>query len=188
MKAKRPDKSTWGTMLTTGAVVIGWAIWRLIRGKPIFGGPDETLSEPPAGEVHKKESSPLLPSLSKSVPGRAPLDRLARTAAADENDGIVLPLGVSPQTTTASTTSGKETTRNDEDEVLAAQSLATESIPGWHQPTPERLPVPTFAPAIMALGIVVFAMGILTAWYVCVVGAMVFAVATWRWVGELQGE
>lgn len=188
MKAERPEKSKLGTMLLTGAVVIGWAIWRLIRGKPIFSSPDENLSEPSARETHKKESSPLLPSLSKSVPGRAPLDQLARTASAEENGTVDFASSVSAQISVTSATSGEETIRDSQDEVLAAQSLASARIPGWNQPTPERLPVPTFAPAIMAMGIVVFAMGIVTTWYVCVVGAMVFAVAAWRWVGELQGE
>ncbi len=187
MTAEGSKKLTWGTMLTTGAIVIGWAMWRLIRGKPIFGGLDETLS-PSAGEVHKKELSPLLPSLSKSVPGIAPLDKLARESE-EENGTVDFASRVSAQISTRSvTTSAEVTSRNHLDEVLAAQSLASARIPGWNQPTPDRLPVPTFAPAIMAMGIVVFAMGIVTTWYVCVVGVMVFAVATWRWVGELQGE
>ena len=75
-----------------------------------------------------------------------------------------------------------------EDEVLKRQSLDSKLLPGWHLPMPARLPVPTFAPAIMAMGIVFFVMGIVTKWYVCVVGIIVFAVATWRWVEELQGE
>lgn len=187
MKAERPEKSKLGTMLLTGAVVIGWAIWRLIRGKPIFSSPDENLSEPSARETHKKESSPLLPSLSKSVPGRAPLDQLARTAYAEENT-VDFKSSLSAEISTTSAISAEETIRDSQHDVLAAQSLAGARIPGWNRPTPDRLPVPTFAPATMAMGIVVFAMGIVTAWYVCVVGAMVFAVATWRWVGEMQGE
>jgi hypothetical protein len=31
-------------------------------------------------------------------------------------------------------------------------------------------------------------MGLATVWYVCLVGSLVFAVAAWRWTGELQGE
>ena len=75
-----------------------------------------------------------------------------------------------------------------EDEVLKRQSLTSKLLPGWHLPAPEGLPVPTFAPAIMAMGIVFFVMGIVTTWYVCVAGIIVFAVATWLWVAELQGD
>jgi hypothetical protein len=73
-------------------------------------------------------------------------------------------------------------------DLLERQSLESARLPGWALPMPDRLPVPTYAPAVMALGIVVFAMGLATTWYVCLVGASVFAVAAWRWAGELQGE
>jgi hypothetical protein len=189
VKAERWEKPKLANILLTGAVVIGWAIWRVIRGEPIFGSrASEDLSESSAGRIHAEEPSPALPSLSKGTPGRAPLDQLVRTASAEENGGINLAPNVSAPTSSAATTSTEETAAKNEGAVLAAQSLASVRIPGWNQPTPDRLPVPTFAPAIMAMGIVVFAMGIVTTWYVCVVGAMVFAVATWRWVGELQGE
>ena len=72
--------------------------------------------------------------------------------------------------------------------LLEYQSLASRRLAGWTVPQPQKLPVPTYSPAIMAFGIVVFAMGLATTWYVCVVGSLVFAVAAWRWTGELQGE
>jgi hypothetical protein len=73
-------------------------------------------------------------------------------------------------------------------EVLRTQSLDAAPLPGWSLPAPSSIPLPTFAPAIMAMGIVFVAMGFVSKWYVGAVGAVIFAVATWRWVEELQGD
>jgi hypothetical protein len=115
-------------------------------------------------------------SLSLSTSGDAPLDRLARVAADEKRKPPSLRDGFSPQ---------REESVED---VLQCQGLESARLPGWGEPKPDRLPVPTYAPAVMAFGIVIFAMGLATIWYVCVVGSLVFAVAAWRWVGELQGE
>jgi hypothetical protein len=116
-------------------------------------------------------------SLSLSTPGDAPLDRLARFAKRERQEGY------EPQKQNARPVDAASM-----EELLQHQSLESSRLEGWSLPEPARLPVPTFAPAVMAFGIVVFAMGLATVWYVCVVGSLVFAIAAWRWVSELQGE
>lgn len=187
MKPKSEKGSSIATFLLTCAVVMAWG-----AGKMFFkflvkdsSGPSAPHLAHPAKEPPVKPKLPM-ESLSQQSPGNAPLDHLERTAAAEE--------GSSAQVTSAVTVQSDEATRNaqanpnPQDEVLKHQSLESAPLPGWNVPKPERLPVPTFAPAIMAMGIVLFAMGVVTAWYVSLVGLGIFAVATWRWVGELQGE
>jgi hypothetical protein len=110
----------------------------------------------------KKEAEPA------ACVDEEPLDRVARLAGRSE-----LPEPLEPSSV---------------GEVLEQQSLMSDQLEGWSAAAPERLPIPTYAPAIMALGVVLFAMGLATVWYVCVVGSIVFAIAAWRWTGELQGE
>ncbi|MEO8726473.1 MAG: hypothetical protein ABI383_10165 [Acidobacteriaceae bacterium] len=59
---------------------------------------------------------------------------------------------------------------------------------GWTKAKPERLPRPTYAPAMMAFGIVFLALGLITRWYVSAVGGCAFAVSIWLWVGELRND
>lgn len=188
MRNNRPHQPNLGRMLLSAVVVGAWVIWRVIRAKPIFGNGDafEKVAEFPAERTIAKDPPMSMPSLSKDTPGSAPLDLLLRTAAAEEKDGATIPSTMRTEAPRANADEG--TISDDVAEVLASQSLSISLIPGWNEPAPDRLPVPTFAPAVMAMGIVTFAMGIVTTWYVCVVGAMTFAVAAWRWVGQLQGE
>jgi len=143
------------------AGVFGAGIWR-------------ARQRPPRREARREQRpdpEPHLPSLSLSSPGDAPLDRIARLAARNNDLDLPSPLehrGVA--------------------DVLEQQSLTSEHLEGWSVPEPARLPIPTYAPAIMAFGIVLFAMGLATVWYVCVAGSLVFAIAAWRWTGEMQGE
>lgn len=116
-----------------------------------------------------------LESLSLSAPGDEPLDRLAVIAEREQQEGYE-PRMLNTLPADADSI----------EELLQHQSLQSSRLEGWSLPEPARLPVPTFAPAVMAFGIVVFAMGLATVWYVCVMGSLVFAVAAWRWVGELQ--
>ena len=143
-----------------------------------------------------------LESLSLKTPGNAPLDRLARQATFEKWQERLeknAPAGESPKSFApgVSVSSGRQESEsgefvqhegNAQEEVLQHQALESGRLAGWNSPRPEKLPVPTFAPAVMALGIVIFAMGLATVWYVCTVGSIVFAVAAWRWVGELQGD
>ena len=184
---KKVEKLLEGSLAVLAyAAPIGVGLWRVLRNKRALKPFQPKREKPSAPKV--RGDKPELESLSLSTPGDAPLDRLARTAAWEqqvenqpEHSNLKTP--VPP---------GTDNPRMPEDTSVEAllehQSLASYRLEGWNMPEPERLPVPTYAPAIMAFGIVVFAMGLATIWYVCVVGSLVFAVAAWRWVGELQGE
>ncbi len=129
-----------------------------------------------------------LESLSLSVPGQAPLDRLARRGAWELHEEHC-PDGErfrnsEPPGSAEPHAADSESVQS----LLEYQDLESYRLEEWNLPRPDRLPVPTAAPSIMALGIIFFAMGLATVWYVCVVGALMFAVAAWRWTGELQGE
>lgn len=67
---------------------------------------------------------------------------------------------------------------------VAAQ-LLTQHTPGWHTPRPDKLPVPTYAPAMTAFGIVFIALGAVTVWPLSVIGAAIFMLAIAKWIGEL---
>jgi FtsZ-interacting cell division protein ZipA len=127
-------------------------------------------------------------SLSRFAAGDSPLDCLARTAATErraEEEGEPTEAAIPPFDQIP------RSWQYEDQAVLAAlrhQALDGERLEGWNKPMPDQLPVPTFTPAIMAFGIVLFAMGLATVWYVCLVGSLVFAVAARRWVGVLQGE
>lgn len=60
--------------------------------------------------------------------------------------------------------------------------------PGWNLPKPHKLPRPTYWPAVLAGGVVVFAWGPPTSWVVSVVGGVVSIIAIRGWIGELRHE
>ena len=185
MKAERQSTAIG---LLTYALVIGWTLWEFLRKRPVRDLSGHTSSELSAPK--RLQSDPVacvnweLKGLSGSSVGDAALNRLSRVAAGEESPSDAANLQVAAE----SPARGMGSVRDTEDEVLKRQSLASALLPGWHRPTPEGLPVPTFAPAIMAMGIVFFVIGIVTRWYICVAAIIVFAVATWLWVAELQGE
>jgi hypothetical protein len=63
--------------------------------------------------------------------------------------------------------------------------LLRQHTDGWHTPLPAVLPKPTYAPAMIAFGIVFLALGVVTQWPLSVVGAVLFVVALAKWIGEL---
>ena len=149
--------------------ILGIAIWRARREGAI---PEPPKPEQPAPIVEQGGAIDL-PWL--AGPGETPLDHLARQAAAEN---VTDPESLKSQAAEPATV----------EEVLRNQNLESRTLEGWSEPEPRRLPMPTYAPAVMAFGIVVFALGLATIWYVCLAGAVVFAVAAWLWVGELEGE
>jgi heme a synthase len=54
----------------------------------------------------------------------------------------------------------------------------------WHKPLPERLPQPSYAPAVMAVGLTCVLWGVVTSWIVSVVGLVVTGVAAALWIGD----
>ena len=54
----------------------------------------------------------------------------------------------------------------------------------WHKPLPERLPQPSFAPAVMAAGLTCLLWGVVTSWIVSAIGLVATAVAVALWIGD----
>ena len=179
-------------------------IWRWFRG-PSSAEPGTAKKEADLPDTVKlytelagglalpaPQSQDTLESLSLTTPGNAPLDRLARRAAFEEEKvARIQPGGGLADLHVPDPPGPKQPWTHDSAAVasmLQHQALDSEPLTGWSNPVGDRLPVPTFTPTIMAFGIVVFAMGLATTWYVCVAGSLIFALAAWRWAGELQGE
>ena len=60
--------------------------------------------------------------------------------------------------------------------------------PGWSLPRPAHLPHPTYWPAVLAMGIVFLAWGLVTNVIVAAVGLVVFFVALIGWIGDLRHD
>lgn len=191
---REKQKNRLATAAVAGAYVsiAGAGLWRAWRGKtpgsPVPPGEEHIGRDlrAPAPQTDVPPEGPQLQDLSLSTPGAAGVDLLARTAreekkqeAAGAIEEHVPPFTLEPH---AWKYDGAPVKR-----VLARQTLGDQRLAGWSEPRPLELPLPTFAPAIMAFGIVLFAMGLATTWYVCLVGSVVFAIAAWRWTGELKG-
>jgi hypothetical protein len=56
---------------------------------------------------------------------------------------------------------------------------------GWSVPRPERIPRPTYWPAIMALAIAFMLFGVVTSWIFTGTGAAMFVLSLGKWIGEL---
>jgi hypothetical protein len=63
-----------------------------------------------------------------------------------------------------------------------------EPDPGWSLPRPAHLPHPTYWPAVLAMGTVFFAWGLVTNPVVTIVGVVVFFVALLGWIGDLRHD
>jgi hypothetical protein len=74
------------------------------------------------------------------------------------------------------------------EKIKPDQPCEAELPPGWNLARPHQLPRPTYWPAVLAGGVVVFAWGPPTSWTVSVVGAVVSVVAIRGWIGELRHE
>ncbi len=56
---------------------------------------------------------------------------------------------------------------------------------GWTAPQPERVPGPTYQPAVMALGITFLLFGLISSYAFCAAGGVLFAISLYNWIGEL---
>jgi len=63
-----------------------------------------------------------------------------------------------------------------------------EPDPGWNLPRPAHLPHPTYWPAVLALGIVFLAWGLVTNVIVTIVGVVIFFVALLGWIGDMRHD
>jgi len=56
-------------------------------------------------------------------------------------------------------------------------------------PTEEiHLPEPSYLPVLVAFGVTIAIMGVVFTWVMVVVGALIFLVALFRWIGQTRRE
>jgi len=60
--------------------------------------------------------------------------------------------------------------------------------PAWTRLPHGHLPLPTYFPAGMAMGVTFFFWGLITSWVVVVVGAGLFTAALAGWITEIRHE
>jgi len=60
------------------------------------------------------------------------------------------------------------------------------NMDGWHKPQPEHAARPTYAPALMAGGLMLLVWGAATAWPVSLAGLAVIGTASYRWIRDLR--
>jgi hypothetical protein len=73
----------------------------------------------------------------------------------------------------------KEDDENDEEARMKIES-------DWPKPQPEQAPRPTYAPALMAGGLMFLLWGAATAWPVSLAGLLLIGIASVRWIRDLQ--
>jgi hypothetical protein len=64
----------------------------------------------------------------------------------------------------------------------------TEPRAGWNKPKPDLIPRATAWPAALALGVTLFAWGLITSPVVLGVGLTLFVVSLAGWIGEIRHE
>ena len=69
-------------------------------------------------------------------------------------------------------------------EYTAAEPVPQED-PEWAEPLPEKIPPPTYAPAALALGIVLILWGLIASWMISAVGGLLAISALSYWIREL---
>jgi membrane-bound ClpP family serine protease len=66
---------------------------------------------------------------------------------------------------------------------------ANHGAPDWRAPLPEKVPDATYAPALLALGIIFLLFGIVSSYVFSIAGAILMVWSISKWVGELvRGE
>ena len=58
----------------------------------------------------------------------------------------------------------------------------------WNTPLPERLARPSYAPPLLAVGLMCLLWGIVTTWIISVIGILIAGVACGRWIGDLRRD
>ncbi len=69
--------------------------------------------------------------------------------------------------------------------VSHAPKIWPDIRPGWETPQPDRLPKPTYAPATLAFGVALGAAGIVTSFWVSIVGVILFIFGLTYWIGDI---
>ncbi|MFL5731700.1 MAG: hypothetical protein ACJ78Q_00750 [Chloroflexia bacterium] len=67
-------------------------------------------------------------------------------------------------------------------------TLDAELHTGWSWAQPEHIPLPTYWPAGLALGVTLLLWGLITSPLLTIIGLIVFATSLAGWIGELRNE
>ena len=60
--------------------------------------------------------------------------------------------------------------------------------PEYHKPLPERLPRPSYAPPLLAVGLMFLVWGAVTTWIISATGILITTLGCLRWIGDLRGD
>ncbi len=79
------------------------------------------------------------------------------------------------------------------DSPLIERSDTTDALgfdlkPGWYILPAEELPLPSYWPVVMALGITLLCFGIISSTLIIIAGIILFVVSIYGWIGDLQNE
>jgi hypothetical protein len=75
-----------------------------------------------------------------------------------------------------------------EKEGKVASEANTARLEDYAVPLPEIVPRPTWWPAAAALGVMLFAWGLVTSLTILIIGAALFATSLAGWIGEIRHE
>ena len=69
-------------------------------------------------------------------------------------------------------------------EFTAAEPVPQEDSE-WAEPLPEKIPSPSYAPAVLALGLILLLWGLIASWMISAAGGFLTVIALSYWVREL---
>jgi hypothetical protein len=166
----------------------------------------EERGAPPAQDKFVKTGAVTRALMSMAAALRAAIDAYARMAAAMVATATYVPLARvapvfvfagAPAPTVASMQAGSDAARDtastghDASEPIRPRPHEIPRIepdPGWNLPRPAHLPHPTYWPAVLAMGIVFLAWGLVTNAIVTIVGVVIFFVALLGWIGDMRHD
>lgn len=59
---------------------------------------------------------------------------------------------------------------------------------GWSRPAPDVVPEPTYWPIVMGFGITFITWGLVTTYFISIVGLVLFGISLAGWIGDLLHE
>ncbi|MEJ2597912.1 MAG: hypothetical protein P8Z00_06230 [Anaerolineales bacterium] len=58
----------------------------------------------------------------------------------------------------------------------------------WHAPLPEKIPEPSYWPALLAFGVVLIFWGLVSTWLISLAGIIITGFSLAGWIGEMIHE
>ena len=75
-----------------------------------------------------------------------------------------------------------------ENREKAQTSVDASPNESWISPRPQRVPAPTYAPAVIALAIVCLLWGLVTTYLISLLGLVLLGIGLTDWIGGLRNE